>query len=45
MLGYGFWLRSPQVVFPTNTDPSLEFAFAHYGSNVGSMRVYLDIIA
>ena len=45
MLGYGFWLRSPQVVFPTNTDPSLEFAFAHYGSNVGSFRVYLDIIA
>ena len=45
MLGYGFWFRSPQVVFSTNTDPSLEFAFAHYGSNVGSFRVYLDIIA
>lgn len=45
MLGYGFWLRSPQVVFPTNTDPSLEFSYAHYGSNVGSFRVYLDVIS
>ena len=45
MLGYGFWFRTPAVTFDSNTDPSLEFTYAHYGSNVGSFRVYLDITA
>lgn len=45
MLGYGFWFRTPAVTFDSNTDPSLEFTYAHFGSNVGSFRVYLDITA
>ena len=45
MLGYGFWFRSPAVTFPTGVDPDLEFAYAHYGSNVGSFRVYFDVVS
>lgn len=43
MLGYSFWLRSPETSM--GSDPSLEFAFAHYGSNVGTFKVYIDVIS
>jgi len=45
MLGYGFFLRSPQATFANDSDPNISFDIAHYGSNVGSLNVFLDIIS
>ncbi len=44
MLGYGFWFRGPSTTFASSGN-SLELAIAHYGSNVGSFSVFLDVIS
>lgn len=41
--GYNFWLRGPQVTL--STSPSLSFSEGRQGSDIGSLDVYLDIIA
>ena len=42
MLGFGFWLRSPAVTFASNGN-DIELAIAHYGSNMGTYKVFLDV--
>ena len=43
MLGYGFFLRGPEVSFAANADPNVVFNIAHFGGNVGTFRVFFDI--
>jgi len=43
MLGYNFWLRSPITSFAY--EQSLEFNFVSYGTNVGTFKVYFDVIS
>ena len=42
MLGFGFWLRSPAVTFASNSN-DIQLAIAHYGSNMGTYKVFLDV--
>ena len=42
-LGYNFWLRSPEVVLGNN--PTLTFFEVRTGDNIGSLDVYLEVIA
>ena len=42
MLGFGFWLRSPAVTFASNGN-DIELAIAHFGSNMGTYKVFLDV--
>lgn len=44
MSGYGFWLRGPSTTFASDNN-TLDLAVAHYGSNVGSYSVFLDVIS
>ena len=44
MLGYGFFFRSPSVTLDSESN-SFEIAIAHFGSNVGSFSVFLDVIS
>jgi len=41
--GYNFWLRSPQVVL--GAAPTLTFFEARNGGDIGSLDVYLEVIA
>jgi hypothetical protein len=41
--GYNFWLRSPEVVL--GSTPSLTFFEARAGANIGTLTVYLEVIA
>ena len=41
--GYNFWLRSPQVTL--GSSPTLTYYVARSGSNIGSLGIYLDVIA
>tara|TARA_Y100000385_G_C13045726_1_gene617387 strand:- start:908 stop:1630 length:723 start_codon:yes stop_codon:yes gene_type:complete len=43
MLGFGFWFRTPQVTLAANNN-TFEISIAHYGSNVGTFSVFLDLI-
>ena len=42
MLGFGFWLRSPAVTFASNSN-DIQLAIAHFGSNMGTYKVFLDV--
>jgi hypothetical protein len=42
MLGFGFWLRSPAVTFASNGN-DIGLAIAHFGSNMGTYKVFLDV--
>ena len=44
MSGYGFWFRGPSTTF-ASSDNGFELAIAHFGSNVGSFSVFLDVIS
>jgi len=44
MFGYGFWFRGPSTTFASSNN-TLDLAIAHYGSNVGSFSVFLDVIS
>ena len=43
MLGFGFWLRSPAVTFASSNSNDILLAIAHYGSNMGTYKVFLDV--
>jgi hypothetical protein len=38
-----YWLRSPQITISSNFD--IKYYKAHYGSNVGDYKVYVDVIS
>lgn len=40
---YNFWLRSPQIVL--GGSPTLSYYEARLGATIGTLNVYLDIIA
>ena len=42
MLGYGFWLRGPAVTFASSGN-DIELDIAHFGSNMGTYKVFLDV--
>lgn len=41
--GFSFWLRSPQVVL--GASPTLSFYEGRQGAGIGTLNVYLDVIA
>lgn len=41
--GYNFWLRSPQVTL--GNSPALSYYEARLGASIGTLDVYLDVIA
>tara|TARA_B110000027_G_scaffold33074_1_gene36735 strand:+ start:237 stop:968 length:732 start_codon:yes stop_codon:yes gene_type:complete len=43
MLGFGFWLRSPAVTFASSNSNDIILAIAHFGSNMGTYKVFLDV--
>jgi len=42
MLGYGFWLRSPEITFASSGN-DIALAIAHFGNNMGTYKVFLDV--
>lgn len=43
ILGYNFWLRSPQITL--SSSPTLSYYEARSGSDIGTLNVYLNVIS